>query len=126
MMINHDDQIKLIQGRDKMDKYLVPDFPRLFETIGKFLGDAHVPKSQQGKLEDSRRAFHTIVKTLYSRQAKGYPCGAVSRISPMPLAKGYPCTGRVSRISPMPFSKADPRLFRKPEIRRTPLSRAAK
>jgi len=126
MVINHNDQIKPIQRRDKMDKYFMPDFPLLFERIGDFLRGAKVPKSQKKKLEDARRAFDTIAKTLYSRQAKAYPCtGGVRRISPMPLAKGYPCITR-ARISPMPFLRVDPRLLSKPEIRRTPLSRVKK
>jgi len=88
-----------------MKKNDLLDFPLLFEAIGKFLHDADVPKSQQGILRDSRRAFDTIAKTLYSRQAKVYPCTTVSRIPHMPLEKGYPCT-TVSRISPMPLSRA--------------------
>jgi hypothetical protein len=89
-----------------MKKYDLPDFPCLLETIGIFLRDANVPKSQLRKLADSRRALDAIARILYSRQAKVYPCGSVSRIPHMPLAKGYPCTGGVPRISPLPLSRA--------------------
>ena len=89
-----------------MDKYFMPDFPLLFERIGDFLRGAKVPKSQKKKLEDARRAFDTIARVLYSRQAKAYPCGVRPRISPMPLEKGYPCT-RIRNIPIMLSSRSE-------------------
>lgn len=88
-----------------MSKHGLPDFPFLFETIGEFLAVARVSKSQKRKLLDARKAFDTIARVLYSRQAKAYPCGARPRISPMPLEKGYPCT-RIRNIPIMLSSRS--------------------
>jgi len=63
-----------------MHKHPLPDFPRLFETIGLFLRDAEVPRHQKRKLDKAREAFDTIVSTIYSRAAKRAPCQSVSRI----------------------------------------------
>jgi hypothetical protein len=82
----------------KEKEYELPDFPILFETVGKFLAVARVSKSQKRKLEDARIAFHIIAKVLYSRQATSYPCGKKARISAMPLANGHPCTSWPSKI----------------------------
>jgi hypothetical protein len=70
-----------------MNKNGLPDFPSLFETIGEFLHDAQVPRHQQAKLRAARQAFEPIVKTLYYRVAKVYPCITMSKISPMPLSR---------------------------------------
>ena len=89
-----------------MKKKDLPDFPPLFEAIGKFLREAEVPQHQQKDLMAAQKGLDIIARTLYSRQAKVYPCtGGVPRISPMPLSKVYPCTGGVPRISPMPLSR---------------------
>jgi hypothetical protein len=84
----------------------LPNFPGLFETIGEFLAVARASKSQKRKLQDARRAFDTIARVLYSRQAKAYPCGVRPRISPMPLEKGYPCT-RIRNIPIMLSSRSE-------------------
>ena len=88
MMINHNCWIRPIQGRDKMKKKDLPDFPPLFEAIGKFLREAEVPQHQQKDLMAAQKGLDIIARTLYSRQAKVYPCtGGVPRISPMPLSR---------------------------------------
>jgi len=85
-----------------MKRHELPDFPRLFQTIAEFLACAQVPKDQQRKLADSRRALDEILCTIYP--AKIYPCtGTVSRIPRMPLL--YPCLGKKAQLRITPLEK---------------------
>jgi len=84
-----------------MYKRGLPDFPGLFETIAKFLDEAHVPKSQQEMLRKSKRALDCLLRCMYAYPGKVYPCiGGVPKIPRMDSA--YHCVAKKSLLQTYP------------------------
>jgi len=78
----------------------------LFRTVGVFLRNAKVPKHQRRMQAEAWRAFDVVSRTVYSREAKRYPCTTHPLIPMMALDLNRICLGQKPFLPPTLASRA--------------------